>query len=183
MKMIRTIRLLAALALFGATAAFAVPPPFPGFTAASEAKSGGMTMTGTVAASGSRLRYEAEAAGQKSLLIHDYTARKSWAITAAGCTEVAWPADGSFPVGMQVAWPNEEAAGEETIDGHPTKKFRITSQYGGQTYVAYLWRATDFDGLMIRYRDEKGTFESSYKNLQKAAPDPKLLEPPADCKK
>ena len=176
-------RFVPLLALVAATTAVAAPPPFPDFTAVSETKSGGMTMAGTVAASGSRLRYEAEVGGQKSVLLHDYAARKSWMIAAAGCSEIAWPADGSFPVGVQVAWPNEQPEGEETIDGHPAKKLKITTEYGGQTYVAYLWRATDFDGLMIRYRDDKGTFESSYRNLQKATPDPKLLEPPAGCKK
>lgn len=176
----RSLPIFGILALMAATAV-AAPPPFPNFSGTTELKTGESSLKGPVHASGPRIRYEAEAEGKKHVTIHDYVKRKSWSITNRECAEIPWPDDGSFPPGTQISWPKEEPLGEETIEGHATKKFRVSGEYDGKPYAGFIWRATDLAGLILRYRDEKGLYESSFHDVKKGAADKKLLEPPNGC--
>jgi len=85
------------------------------------------------------------------------------------------------------ATSNEEAAGMETVDGHPTKKFKVTSSatVGGKpmTSVEYVWKAADLQDLVIQRKSEDGSTVVNLKNIVVGKPDEKLLAfPSPPCK-
>jgi hypothetical protein len=92
-----------------------------------------------------------------------------------------------MPVHPAGATSQEEAAGTETIDGHPTKKFKVTSSaaIGGKpmTAVEYVWKATDLQDLVIQRKSEDGSTVVNLKAIVVGKPDEKLLAfPSPPCK-
>lgn len=85
------------------------------------------------------------------------------------------------------ATSKEEPAGTETIDGHPTKKFKVTSSatIGGKpmTAVEYVWKATDLQDLVIQRKSEDDSTVVNVRNIVLGKPDEKLLTfPSPPCK-
>ena len=76
----------------------------------------------------------------------------------------------------------EEIVGSETIEGHPTKKVKITSTIndGKKTTVVFSseWRASDLHDIAIRRRGENGAYESHLERIVLGRPDAKLLSFP-----
>lgn len=93
----------------------------------------------------------------------------------SGCRQMA-TAQGVVPTRV------EEPAGQERVDGHPTKKARVTTtvvQDGKTTTdVLYVWRATDLGGLVIRSRAADGSSEMTLRDIRLGPPDPRLLSLP-----
>jgi hypothetical protein len=76
----------------------------------------------------------------------------------------------------------EKLVGSEVVDGHPTRKYELTSNVGGEPMVRYVWRATDLKGFPIKTADESGRSTTTFENVVLRKPDAKLFQPPADCK-
>lgn len=77
----------------------------------------------------------------------------------------------------------EEPAGDEIIDGHPTKKVKVTTTTPTATMVEYIWRAVDLHDIVIRRRSVDGKSETRLEHIVLRAPDPKWLAfPSAICK-
>jgi hypothetical protein len=78
---------------------------------------------------------------------------------------------------------HEVLVGSETVDGHPTKQFKVT-EFNPATkkdYVQFEWRATDLGDLVIQRKFEEG--QSKLKNIVVGKPDEKLLTfPSPPCK-
>jgi hypothetical protein len=60
-----------------------------------------------------------------------------------------------LPMSAEKSGRKEDVLGTETIDGHPTRKVRVTSTYTdpkgkATTYSETVWRATDLQDLIIR---------------------------------
>ena len=71
----------------------------------------------------------------------------------------------------------------ETIDGHPTKKYRVTIRYKGQEkQEGFIWDATDLDDMTIRSEIENETFKmtSTLTGIIMGAPPAPLFEVPGD---
>jgi hypothetical protein len=71
----------------------------------------------------------------------------------------------------------------ETIDDHPTKKYRITIRYKGQEkQEGFIWDATDLDDMTIRSEIENETFKmtSTLTGIVMGAPPAVLFEVPGD---
>ncbi len=71
----------------------------------------------------------------------------------------------------------------ETIDGHPTKKYRITISYQGQEkQEGFIWDATDLDDMTIRSEIENETVKmtSTLTGIVMGAPPADLFEVPGD---
>jgi hypothetical protein len=183
MKTRVAILLLAGLSLSPAQAAD--PPNFPDLTADQV-----MTMSGQpprqskIYFSAGRMRSEMDMGGKKMASIVDLKAKKMWLLMPEpiGCIEQPFADDPQNPLSASNASPKEELLGSETIDGHPTKKYKVTSTIQGKTYVGYQWRATDLNDFALRWQDEAGKFQTQFKNIVLGKPDPKLLEPPTHCK-
>lgn len=80
----------------------------------------------------------------------------------------------------QAGWPKvmEKLAGEtsrkqmgqETIDGHPAKKFEVTAKEGSKTQTYYQWIATDLK-IPVKLAKSDGSWSLELKNVKKGAPD------------
>ncbi len=71
----------------------------------------------------------------------------------------------------------------ETIDGHPTKKYRITISYQGQEkQEGFIWDATDLDDMTIRSEIENETVKmtSTLTGIVMGAPPAAFFEVPGD---
>lgn len=72
--------------------------------------------------------------------------------------------------------------GEETIEGRPAKKYRITYKYEGKTGTVYSW-IDDALGVPVKVSDEKGKWMVLYKNLKPGSQPEDLFEIPSGYKK
>lgn len=71
----------------------------------------------------------------------------------------------------------------ETIDGHPAEKYRITITYQDQeTQEGFIWNATDLDGMTIRSEVDNATVKmtSTLTNIVMGTPAADLFEVPMD---
>jgi hypothetical protein len=80
----------------------------------------------------------------------------------------------------------QEAQGEETIGGHPARKYRITSTgviKGKEiTDISYVWKATDLGDLVLRRVSASWKFEMNLAGLVIGKPAPAQLAMPPGCK-
>lgn len=78
---------------------------------------------------------------------------------------------------------HEEVVGNEAIDGHPTKKLKVTTTMTTVRVVEYQWRATDLHDLVIRRSSVDGKSQSHLDHIVVGAVDAKRLTFPAPpCK-
>ena len=171
---------LYALAAHGADPAF-----YPPSTADQVVKTAdGHTIRSKFYASGDRIRTETHAAEGKTMTgIFDRSAKKMWLLMPPpmGCMEQTLRQDPKNPA-FDPSKMKEQPIGDETVAGHPTKKYKLTTTVEGKTYEQYVWRATDLKGFPIRSAALDGSYESTFENVVLGAPDPKLFKTPADCK-
>jgi len=160
------------------------PPPYPSFTADTEMTAGGNTQEGKIAFGKGRMRMDMTIGDKAVSSIFDYSAKKMYTLLPPpiGCMEQAIRADPKDPFAVAVGQAEEEAIGEETIDGHPTKKVRVTTTVDGKKHTSLVWKATDLKNLPVRVAAEDGSFEMNYKNIELGEPDAKRVTPPGDCK-
>lgn len=65
---------------------------------------------------------------------------------------------------------SRKPVGQETIDGHPAKKFEVTAKEGNKTETYYQWIATDLK-IPVKLAKTDGSWSLELKNIKKAAPD------------
>ena len=71
-----------------------------------------------------------------------------------------------------------EKVGEETVDGHPAVKEKLTIRNkGDQPKTFYRWFATDI-GWPVKAEALDGSWSISYSNIKAGPQDPALFEPP-----
>ena len=71
----------------------------------------------------------------------------------------------------------------ETIDGHPTEKYRITVSYQDQdTQEGFIWNATDLGGMTIKSEIDNANFKmtSTLTDIVMGTPLARLFEVPVD---
>ncbi|MGH2829761.1 MAG: hypothetical protein ACREQ9_11460, partial [Candidatus Binatia bacterium] len=148
--------------------------------------SSGRTFRHKAYLSGRWVRTESEAAatrGASIVSILDTERRHLWVVMpGAGCSQQSYEDDPSRPQPWARLLADEELVGAETIDGHPTRKYRRRTTVDGRTWISYVWRATDLQDFPLRTTNESGRYEMSFRNVVLGAPDPKLFAPPAECR-
>jgi hypothetical protein len=72
--------------------------------------------------------------------------------------------------------------GNETIDGHPTKKYLITYKTGNEKHQVYQWLATDIN-FPIKTSAVDGSWVQEFKNVKISSQPTSLFEVPAGYKK
>jgi outer membrane lipoprotein-sorting protein len=72
--------------------------------------------------------------------------------------------------------------GDETLDGHPTKKYLVTYKSGNKTDQVYQWFATDIN-FPVRTADVAGSWVQEFKNIKIVSQPDSLFEVPAGYKK
>ncbi len=141
----------------------------------------GETMRSLVVSDGVRRKTEAvNAKGESSGTYADNEKKLSWLWGPGfGCLQM--------PLDHAGVTSREEPAGSETIDGHPTKKVKVTATHtlSGKTTtdVGFEWHATDLHDLVIRRENEDGSMKMNVRNIVPGKPDEKLLAfPSPPCK-
>ena len=178
----RTIISTLAIAIALSNAALAAPP-LEGSADFESVRKGAVTTKGKLHAHGMKIRSDTEARGFKTSMIMDTQNRKVWVIAGKNCLQhdlSGDPTRTSFLITEPGA--KEERVGTETIDGHPTEKYKVTTSVGGKQRVHYVWRATDLKGFPIRAGDEAGTTQTRMKNIDLKKPNPSLFQPPKGCR-
>ena len=140
--------------------------------------------TAKIWVSAGRVRSDTTIGGQSMTTLIDRGAKKMWVLMPApvGCIEQPLNESLANPLGMLPSDASEELVGSETIDGHPTKKYKLKATVGGKTREHYQWRATDLDGFPIRTAAVDGSYEQRFTKVELKTPDAKLFEEPAQCK-
>lgn len=139
--------------------------------------------TAKVYVSGGRVRSETTVGGQTMTTLLDRGAKKMWLVMpAVGCVEQAVDERSADVLGTMPADATEELVGKETIDGHPTEKYKVRATVAGKTSEHYQWRAKDLDGFPIRTAAADGSYEQRFTKIDLKTPDAKLFEKPPNCK-
>lgn len=73
----------------------------------------------------------------------------------------------------------------ESVDGHPCRKYRLTSKEGNQVEEAYVWEATDLERLPIKLfvKTEGLVYSFQFKQLRMGRPDSRVFGIPANYRK
>jgi hypothetical protein len=72
--------------------------------------------------------------------------------------------------------------GSETIGGHPTQKYEVTTKIDGRTEKMYQWMATDIK-LPIKSASVNGDWTMEYKNIKMSGQSDNLFEVPVGYSK
>jgi len=139
--------------------------------------------TAKVYVSSGRVRSETTVGGQTMTTLLDRGAKKMWLLMpAVGCVEQPVTERSADVLGTMPADATEELVGKETIDGHPTEKYKVKATVAGRTSEHYQWRAKDLDGFPIRTAAVDGSYEQRFTRIDLKTPDAKLFEKPANCR-
>lgn len=72
----------------------------------------------------------------------------------------------------------------ETIDGHPAKKYHIKVTHAGKKEDSgYVWEAADLDNFPIKYQTEDKRATSTFKNIKSGGVSDSLFELPSGFRK
>lgn len=78
-------------------------------------------------------------------------------------------------------------AGEETVAGHPSVKYKVTviDPEDNQAHSGYIWEAKDLDGFVVRteFEDKDVKSVTEFKNIVLKSPSPSLFQLPKDYTK
>jgi hypothetical protein len=184
-RLVRLIPVLVLLAVLGESvvrAAESLPDAIAEQVLYSQGK---QVSTSRIWVLGGRVRSETTIGGQTMTTLIDRGAKKIWVLmpTPVGCVEQ--PLDESVATNPLAPMPKdatEELVGTETIDGHPTQKYKMKATVGGRTREHYQWRATDLDGFPIRTAAVDGSYEQRFTKVELKKPDAKLFVEPAHCR-
>lgn len=145
---------------------------------------GKQVSTAKVYVSGGRVRSETTIGGQTMTTLLDRGAKKMWVLMPApvGCIEQPLAEDAANPLATFAADATEELVGTETIDGHPTQKYKMRTTVDGKTREHYQWRATDLGGFPIRTAAVDGSYEQRFTKIVLKTPDASLFSKPANCR-
>lgn len=77
---------------------------------------------------------------------------------------------------------DRKLVGNETIDGHPSKKYLITYKSGNEKHQVYQWFATDIN-FPVKTSAIDGSWSQEYKNIKIGSQPDSLFEVPAGYKK
>ena len=149
-----------------------------------QALEGKPSARGKLYVSKGRLRSESELAGGTIALILDPASNQVWLLLPPPLGCVVQPMDDRMRANMPLPLSEdltEKLVGSETLNGHPTKKYEITSA-AGPLAIRYVWRASDFRGFPIKTADESGRTIATFENVVLGKPDPALFRTPSDCK-
>lgn len=78
----------------------------------------------------------------------------------------------------------KEFLGNETVEGHPAKKYRLISlRENKKEKSGYIWEATDLNNFIIKYQDENRQHTMVWKNIRTGSISDSLFEIPSGYKK
>ncbi|MBI4665723.1 MAG: DUF4412 domain-containing protein [Nitrospinae bacterium] len=142
-----------------------------------------------MAVADNKQRMEMTQQGEKMISIIRMDKKVMWTIMANEKMYMEMPLDMSHQdINSKLNDPNskvtKEPLGNETIDGHPCKKYHMSmTRNGKKEDSGYLWEATDLDNFPIRYQPDDKSSTVTWKNIKFGAVPDSTFEPPAGFQK
>lgn len=118
----------------------------------------------------------------KQTQIQRYDKDVVWILIPSNKTYMEMQLQYNALVNYKPAGFKEEYVGEESLDGHPCKKYQISGKFMGKNVSSTIWKAQDLGGTVIKSIDKKGD-GIEVKNIQKGTQPASLFEPPAGYSK
>ncbi|MBN1615522.1 MAG: DUF4412 domain-containing protein [Deltaproteobacteria bacterium] len=144
-------------------------------------KAGGKVVTSKIFIKNNKFRMENRESGVINIVRQDL--KKSWMIMPGQKTYMEVKIDPSvLPREKMQGELDRKFIGQETIDGHPCKKYMVTYSQGKSIQKSYQWVATDIN-FPIKTAALDGSWSMEYKNIRMGPQADSQFEPPAGYQK
>ncbi len=134
-------------------------------------REGEQKQTGKLYVKGNKYRIETKSGSEYAIIRHDKN--KSWIVMPEQKAYIEMPFDPKKkPVieEKQILDGNRKLLGDETINGHATKKYEVTAAGGAPGESVYQWVATDIN-FPVKTMAVNGSWSVEYSNIRMSAPD------------
>lgn len=136
------------------------------------------SMTGKIQAKKDKVRMEVESP-EKMILITRMDKKVTWSLMPSEHIYLELPMDlKSKPITEIENEVERKQVGEETVNGHPAKKYLVTVKNGNNKEQLYQWMATDIN-FPIKSAALDGSWVQEFKNVKTGSPEDGLFEIPA----
>jgi outer membrane lipoprotein-sorting protein len=155
------------------------------YSATMVSKSAGQTITTQIYMKPEKFRTDTKMAGTSTIVRRDLN--KVWTIMPAQkiYMEMQQMADAPSTQAVEDKVKGEvsrKKVGSETINGHPSTKYEITTEADGKTMQIYQWWATDIS-FPVKTAAVDGSWSMEYRDIQIGSQPDSLFEIPAGYKK
>jgi Domain of unknown function (DUF4412) len=147
------------------------------------------TMNSKVYAKGLKQRMENKVEGKETIVISRFDKKIAWMCMQEQmmCMEMALNMQ-KEDIQSRLNDPNvkveKEFIGNETVEGHATKKYHVTIFRDGQKENSgFLWEASDLQNFPVKYRSEDGETTILWKNISFGSIPESLFELPKGYEK
>lgn len=175
--------------IFLCAGAWAATPYVNNFSADVVNTSHGETHTSKIYSKDGKSRMEANAGGREMISISRPDKRVVWMLMPASRTYMEMPynmqrKDIASQLNDPNVKPEKKFIGNETVDGHPTKKYHVTVIVNGSREASgYIWEATDMNNFPIKHQSEDGNITTVWKNIKFGGVSDSVFELPAGYRK
>lgn len=162
----------------------AMAPMAKEYSATMVSQSAGQTITTQIYIKPDKFRTDTKMAGTSTIVRRDLN--KIWTMMPAqkiymemqGTTDTQTPSVEDKVKGEM----SRKKVGSETINGHPSTKYEITTKADGKTVQIYQWWATDIS-FPVKTAAVDGSWSMEYRDIQIGSQPDSLFEIPAGYKK
>ena len=149
----------------------------------------GETHTSKIYSKDGKSRMEVSGQGNEMITVSRPDKKVVWMLMPASRTYMEMPLN-KKKSGMlsQLSDPDvkfEKAfIGNDTVDGHPTKKYHVVTIIDGQKEAAgYVWEAVDMNNFPIKHQSEDKQTTTTWKNIKMGGVSDSVFALPAGYKK
>ncbi|GAB4387557.1 MAG: DUF4412 domain-containing protein [Thermodesulfovibrionales bacterium] len=135
-------------------------------------KDKGETYRSKVYIKGDRFRMEVEGKEGYSIIRGDLNVM--WMVMPGEKAYVETPMDPGQRPRVEAELPGEAGRrliGEETVNGHPARKYEVVLKDGEMEGTILQWLATDLDGFPIKTASKDGSWSAEYRDIRTSVPD------------
>ncbi len=146
------------------------------------------TMTSKVYATEMKQRMENVAEGKETIIITRFDKKMAWMCMKDQKMCMEMPLNQSKDIQSQLNDPevkvDKEFLGNETVDGHPSKKYHMTiTKKGKKESSGFIWEATDLSNFPVKYMSEDKDTTILWKNIKFGGISDSLFEMPKGYEK
>ncbi len=146
------------------------------------------TITSKVYVRDNLQRMEMNSAGKRAVMILRGDKKAVWMLMPENRLYVEMPMDPRRdllpPFNALNVKMEKELIGEDSVDGHPAKKYHVNVQRNGKMESSgFVWEAADLDNLPVRFQTEDRSTTITWKNIKRDAAVSSFFDIPEGYKK
>jgi len=156
------------------------------FSATIVTESEGNVTTSKICTSGMKSRMEVLGKKDNAIVIGRRDKNVSWMVMPAQhmYMEMPFRQDTATRLNEPDAKVDKKLVGSDKVDGHPCKKYHVTTTIDKKKDSGYSWEASDLGNMMVKYQTEDGKMTTTWKDIKfGGGSDDSLYEVPAGYKK